>query len=77
MFSHPFKSALGRRVVISAAGDTWRGVLDSYRDEWLTLTHAEYVHNQGSIPADGNIMIPESIIDYMQVTTGTDEGGGV
>lgn len=70
----PFRNALGHRVVIAVSGDTWRGRLTGYRDEWVTLTDAEYIDTHGAQHADGAIMLPERRIDYMQVTDG-EEGG--
>lgn len=68
----PFRTAMGRHVLISANGNTWQGTLSAYRDEWLTLTNAEYVDKHGTMPVDGALMIPEQHIDYLQINK---EGG--
>lgn len=72
--SHPFRDVIGRRVIVHlTGGDTWRGTLVAYRDEWLTLTGAQYVDEHGTMGADGDIMLPECGIEWMQVTDSGEE----
>lgn len=64
---NPFKHVIGRRVVVSARNHVWRGTLTAYRDEWITLTDAEYVDAHSTRSVDGTLMLPEDHIDYLQV----------
>lgn len=70
---HPLRKAVGHRVVAQAYGDTWRGRLTQVKAGWLTLTDAEYLDAHGSQNADGEIMLPECGIEWMQVTDSGEE----
>ncbi len=70
---HPLRKAVGHRVVAQAYGDTWRGRLTQVKAGWLTLTDAEYLDAHGSQNADGEIMLPEQGLDYVQVITDKEE----
>ncbi|RYQ74604.1 hypothetical protein [Bifidobacterium pseudolongum] len=70
---HPLRKAVGHRVVAQAYGDTWRGRLTQVKAGWLTLTDAEYLDAHGTQNADGEIMLPEQGIDYVQVITDKEE----
>lgn len=72
--TNPFRRDVGRRVIVHiVGGDTWRGILSMYRDRWITLTHVEYVDEHGAMGADGSVMLPESGIEWLQVTDGEEE----
>lgn len=70
---HPLRKAVGHRVVAQAYGDTWRGRLTQVKAGWLTLADAEYLDAHGSQNADGEIMLPEQGLDYVQVITDKEE----
>lgn len=70
---HPLRKAVGHRVVAQAYGDTWRGRLTKVKAGWLTLTDAEYLDAHGAQSADGEIMLPEQGLDYVQVITDKEE----
>lgn len=70
---HPLRKAVGHRVVAQAYGDSWRGRLTQVKAGWLTLTDAEYLDAHGSQNADGEIMLPEQGLDYVQVITDKEE----
>lgn len=70
---HPLRKAVGHRVVAQAYGDTWRGRLTQVKAGWLTLTDAEYIDAHGTQNADGEIMLPEQGLDYVQVITDKEE----
>ncbi|MCI6772700.1 MAG: hypothetical protein MR570_01785 [Bifidobacterium pseudolongum] len=70
---HPLRKAVGHRVVAQAYGDTWRGRLTQVKAGWLTLTDAEYLDAHGAQNADGEIMLPEQGLDYVQVITDKEE----
>lgn len=70
---HPLRKAVGHRVVAQAYGDTWRGRLTQVKAGWLTLTDAEYLDAHGTQNADGEIMLPEQGLDYVQVITDKEE----
>lgn len=70
---HPLRKAVGHRVVAQAYGDTWRGRLTQVKAGWLILTDAEYLDAHGSQNADGEIMLPEQGLDYVQVITDKEE----
>ena len=67
MFRTPLRDQIGRRVTIRVGQITWRGLLAAASAGWVELKRAEAIDPvTGSMSADGNILLPESKIDYLQ-----------
>ena len=70
---HPLRRSIGRRIVARIDTVTWRGRLAAYSCGWLELKDASVVDPvAGATGADGQILLPETRIDFIQIAPEAD-----